>query len=54
MVHSLESVNYLKIDKQNLINFKFATDNKVISILQQYEIKVLNTIEHNFMEVQNI
>ena len=26
MIHSLESTNYLKIDKANIVNFEFASD----------------------------
>jgi len=36
MVHSLESTNYLKVDAKNFILFEFATDQKVISIVQQF------------------
>ena len=28
MLHSLESANYLKVDKKNFIRFEFATDDK--------------------------
>ena len=36
MLHSLESVNYLKIDQKNFIEFDFATDKKQIRIVQQF------------------
>jgi hypothetical protein len=32
VLHSMESVNFLKVDKSNLIEFDFATENKVIKI----------------------
>lgn len=37
MLHSLESVNYLKIDPDNCVLFDFAGDNKEIAIQQQYK-----------------
>jgi hypothetical protein len=32
MVHSLESVNYLKVDKKNFVLFKCAEDDRVVEI----------------------
>lgn len=37
MVHALESVNYLKVDRKNFILFKCAEDEKVIEIQQEFE-----------------
>ena len=37
MVHSLESVNYLKVDKRNFVLFKCAEDDRVIEIQQEFE-----------------
>ena len=37
IVHSLESVNYLKIDPENFITFECADENKIISVYQEYE-----------------
>lgn len=37
MLHSLESVNYLKIDPDNCVLFDFAGDKKEIAIQQQYK-----------------
>jgi len=37
MLHSLESVNYLKIDPDNCVLFDFAGDKKEIGIQQQYK-----------------
>jgi hypothetical protein len=37
MIHSLESVNYLKVDKRNFILFKCAEDERVIEIQQEFE-----------------
>ena len=34
--HSLETVNYLKVDPKNFILFEFDGDNKIISIVQQH------------------
>ena len=36
MCHSLESTNFLKMDKNNFITFEFDGDKKVISIVQQF------------------
>ena len=36
LIHSLESMNYLKIDPTNFIKFEFSGENKSISIVQQY------------------
>lgn len=36
MVHSLDSVSYLKIHPKNFVLFDFATDQRVISIMQQF------------------
>lgn len=36
MVHSLDSVSYLKIHPKNFVLFEFATDQRVISIMQQF------------------
>ena len=37
--HALESVSYLKVDKRNFIQFEFDGDNKIISIVNQYQKK---------------
>ena len=38
MVHSLESVNFLKVEPRNFILFEFAdTANKIISIYQEFD-----------------
>lgn len=37
MVHSLESVNYLKVDKKNFVLFKCAEDDRVVEIQQEFE-----------------
>ena len=34
MIHSMESMNYLKIDKTNFILYEFANEQKIISIMQ--------------------
>ena len=36
MIHSLESTNFLKIDKMNCLHFEFSGEKKVITIQQQY------------------
>lgn len=36
ILHSLESVNYLKIDPDNFITFECADENKIISVYQEY------------------
>lgn len=36
MIHCLESTNYLKIDPSNLIYFEFASEQKIITVMQQY------------------
>ena len=36
MIHPLESANYLKVDRDNFIQFEFAGQKKVINIIQQY------------------
>jgi len=36
MIHCLESTNYLKIDPGNLIYFEFASEQKIITVMQQY------------------
>ena len=33
MIHSLDSMNYLKIDAKNFILYEFANDHKIISIM---------------------
>lgn len=37
MIHSLESVNYLKVDRKNFVLFKCAEEEKVIEIQQEFE-----------------
>ena len=55
MLHSLESVNYLKIDKKNFIEFDFSTEKKLIKIQHQYtKIGRDNCEEHDFVSVYNI
>ena len=55
MLHSLESVNYLKIDSKNFIEFDFSTEDKQIKIVQQYTKKGKNSNEeHYFSSVYNI
>jgi hypothetical protein len=39
MIHPLESANYLKVDRDNFIQFEFAGQKKVINIIQQYSKK---------------
>jgi hypothetical protein len=36
MIHPLESTNYLKVEKDNYIQFEFAGEKKIIKILQQF------------------
>jgi len=36
MIHSLESVNFLKVEPQNFILFECSDENKVISIYNEY------------------
>ena len=36
MIHCLESTNYLKIDPSNLLYFEFASEKKIITVMQQY------------------
>ena len=37
LIHSLESVNYLKVDRKNFVLFKCAEEEKVIEIQQEFE-----------------
>ena len=38
MIHSLDSLSFLKLEPSNFINFKFQDfDNRVISIEQEYQ-----------------
>ena len=37
-LHSLESVNYLKIDPKNFIEFSFAGQEKTISVMNPYTV----------------
>ena len=37
MIHSLESVNFLKVDPQNYIVFQFADEVKIISVQQEFQ-----------------
>ena len=37
MVHSLESVNYLKVSKGNFVLFECSDEDRVISIQQEFE-----------------
>jgi hypothetical protein len=37
MIHSLESVNYLKVNKGNFVLFECADEDRVISIEQEFE-----------------
>jgi len=39
MLHSLESVNYLKIDPNNFLEFQFSGEEKCITVMQQYSKK---------------
>lgn len=36
MIHCLESTSYLKIAPSNFIYFEFASDTKIISVMQQF------------------
>jgi len=36
MIHSLDSMNFLKIDNKNFILFEFAKDKKIINIMHQF------------------
>jgi hypothetical protein len=37
MIHPLESTNYLKVEKDNYIQFDFAGERKIIKVLQQFD-----------------
>ena len=54
MCHSLQSTNYLKIDTSNFILFEFATDNNVVSIMQQYTKTSKSGDETNFENIYKI
>lgn len=41
MLHSLESVNYLKIDPNNFLEFQFSGEEKCITVMQQYSKKAV-------------
>lgn len=45
MIHSLESVNFLKVDGDNYILFECAEEDRVISIQQEYSLKSAETGE---------
>lgn len=36
MIHSIESVNYLKVDKDNFIYFDFSGEKKIVNVVQQF------------------
>ena len=36
MIHSLESVNFLKVDQQNSLLFECADENKIVSVQQEF------------------
>ena len=38
LLHSLESVNYLKIDPKNFIEFSFAGQEKTLSVMNPYKV----------------
>ena len=42
MCHSLESLEYLKFEKRNFIQFECEYENKIIKIIQQYKKKICN------------
>jgi len=55
MLHSLESSNYLKIDRSNFIKFQFANEEKVLSIISQYQTKnKFGELEDDFETVYNL
>ena len=56
ILHSLESVNYLKVDPRNFIVFEFSTEDKEISVIQQFQKKNPKTgeLEDDFENVYNI
>ena len=57
MMHSLESCNFLKVDKDNYLLFACAKPEKrEVSVQQEFVIpdKVNNTYETDFMKIYNI
>ena len=61
-IHSLESVNYLKIDPQNFIQYDFSSDKKQIRVIQQFSIfdksksgnKMEVNVKHDFTNVFSV
>jgi hypothetical protein len=55
MIHPLESLNYLNVEKDNYIKFDFASEKQVIQILQQFSKKNGKTGEETaFDEIYKI
>ena len=54
--HALSSVDYLKIDKRNFINFDFSGEKKTIQIFHQYKSINVKTgsLETKFEELYRI
>jgi hypothetical protein len=55
MIHPLESTNYLKVEKDNYIQFDFSGEKKLIHITQQFNKKSSKTGEETaFDEIYKI
>jgi len=55
MIHSLDSLSYLKVDALNFVNFKCQDyGNRVISIEQEEEIFTGKVIKHQYREIYKI
>ena len=55
IVHSLESVQYLKIDNDNFVLFECADQGRVISIVQEYSRRDAESGEEtNFERIYSI
>jgi hypothetical protein len=50
MIHPLESSSYLKVEKDNYVQFDFSSDRKVIHILQQFNKKNSKTGEETLYD----
>lgn len=55
IIHPLESISYLKIDRDNFVTFECADENRIITVQQEYSREDQNTGEEtNFDKIYSI
>ena len=52
ILHSLESVNYLRINRENFITFECADSNKILTICQEFKKEIKREVNNKEVETE--